>query len=78
MARLTHATTGVTVDVADALVERLGREWKPEGAVPEGAPSEAWKLADLHAYAQEHDVDLNGATKKADIVAAITAASEAE
>lgn len=35
------------------------------------------KVAELKAYASEHGIDLGEATKKADIVAAITAA-EAE
>ncbi|GII98383.1 hypothetical protein CLV28_0706 [Sediminihabitans luteus] len=44
-------------------------------AVPDGDPTETWKADQLKAYAAEHDVDLAGATKKADVLAAILAAT---
>lgn len=45
---------------------------------PQGEPSESWKADALKAYAAEHGIDLAGATKKADIVAAITAATSGD
>jgi len=47
---------------------------EPKAPFPDGAPSEAWKSAELKAFAKAHDVDLGSASNKADIVAAITAA----
>ncbi|MDO5502147.1 MAG: hypothetical protein Q4G67_03125 [Actinomycetia bacterium] len=37
------------------------------------APSESWTVAQLRAYADEHDVDLGEATRKADILDALAA-----
>ena len=34
-------------------------------------PDESWTVADLRAYAKAHDIDLEGATVKADILDAI-------
>lgn len=34
-------------------------------------PSAAWKVSDLREYAQENEIDLGGATTKAEILAAI-------
>ena len=34
-------------------------------------PDEDWTIADLRAYAKANDIDLHGATSKADILAAI-------
>lgn len=36
-------------------------------------PDDSWKLADLKAYADAHQIDLGDASKKADILAAIEA-----
>ncbi|HEY9415448.1 MAG TPA: hypothetical protein VIQ30_11865 [Pseudonocardia sp.] len=36
------------------------------------APSLSWTVPDLRAYAELHDIDLGDATKKADILKAIT------
>lgn len=44
-------------------------------AAPEGAPSDAWTVAQLTDYAKREEIDLGGATKKADILAAIQAAN---
>ncbi len=44
-----------------------------EATEPEG-DLEDLKVADLKAYAKDHDVDLDGATRKDDILAAIRAA----
>ena len=35
-------------------------------------PSDSWTVADLRAYAELHDIDLGDATKKADILKAVT------
>lgn len=40
--------------------------------VPEGDPSDAWTNAQLTQYAADQDIDLGGATVKADILTAIT------
>lgn len=63
------------------LMRRYHEKPSPDEAVavpefPDGAPDESWKVAELQAYAQAHDVDLGGATKKADMVAAIAAAAK--
>jgi hypothetical protein len=47
-----------------------------EPAGPEGEPSEAWTVAQLTDYAKREEIDLGGATKKADILSAIKAASQ--
>lgn len=43
---------------------------------PENGPDESWKNADIEAYAADNGVDLDGATKKADMLAAIAAAQK--
>jgi hypothetical protein len=47
---------------------------KPDGS-PEEVDLESMTIADLTALAETNDYDLGGATKKADIIAAITAAA---
>lgn len=76
MARYKNVTTGVVVEVADDLV--LGSEWGPEGgtAAKSESPDKSWKVDELKAYASEKSIDLGAATKKEDILAAISAASE--
>lgn len=37
-------------------------------------PSEAWTVKRLRSYADTHDIDLGGASVKADILTAVTAA----
>lgn len=78
MARLKHATSGVIVSVADGAVGRLGSEWGPVNAERSDSPDSSWKVADLKAYAEENSIDLGEATKKDDIVAAITASGSGE
>ena len=46
---------------------------KPQ--LPEGDPSEAWKVDELKAFAEQRNIDLGEATKKADILAVILAAA---
>jgi len=45
--------------------------------IPDGDPAESWKGDELKAYAAAHEIDLKGATTKADMVAAIQAAKAA-
>jgi len=47
-------------------------------ALPEGTPSDSWTVAQLKEYAAQEEVDLTGAEKKADILAAIQAATPAQ
>lgn len=41
-------------------------------------PDDSWTNADIRAWAEDNKVDLGGATKKADMLAAITAGTEEE
>jgi len=69
--------TGSVVNVDDDLAARIGATWKPlDGSeeVPEGTPTESWKVPELRAYAAEHDIDLGDAKKKDEILAAIAGA----
>jgi hypothetical protein len=43
---------------------------------PEGEPSDSWTVAQLTDYAKREEIDLGGATRKADILSAIQAASQ--
>lgn len=73
----------VPVSVAKEYEKRLGAPEEPEAEVEgeeeptEGpsVPDETWKVADLKAFAQDNEVDLGDATKKADILAAIRTAT---
>ena len=47
------------------------------GSFPDGDPSDDWKVDELRAWADAHDVDLDDAKKKADILAAIELAKDA-
>lgn len=78
MSKFENLKTGVVVSVDDSKDDRFNSGWKPAGAPdprPLGAPDSSWKVADLKAHAEENGIDLGDATKKEDIVAAITAAS---
>lgn len=59
------------VEVGDHLVA------VPSQSFPLGDPDDDWKVAELRAWAAVHDVDLDDATKKADILAAIELAKDA-
>lgn len=39
--------------------------------MPEQVPNDDWTVPHLREYAKAHDIDLGGATKKADILKAI-------
>jgi len=43
-------------------------------AAADSEPSESWTVPQLRAYAEERQIDLGDATKKADILAALTEA----
>lgn len=50
----------------------------PEEVVDEApaAPDESWKVADIRQWAEDNEVDLGGATKKADLLAAVASADK--
>ena len=45
---------------------------------PEGTPDGTWKNAEIEDWAADNGVDLGGATKKADMLSAISAATKEE
>jgi sialic acid synthase SpsE len=49
-----------------------------KAVLTEGAPDETWKNAAIKDWAEDHGVDLGDATKKADMLAAISDASTKE
>lgn len=71
--RYRHVTSGALVSVRDD--KAMGSEWEDAGA-PERSesPDSSWKVADLKAYAADNGIDLGDATKKDEIVAAISSA----
>lgn len=79
-------TTGITLDApGDATVdgENVGGGTTPSPpdpgfsvpTDPAGTPSSDWTNAEIESYAKANNIDLDGATKKADMLAAIEAAS---
>lgn len=71
--RYRHVTSGAVVSVRDDKV--LGSEWGPVDAASRSeSPDSTWRVADLKAHAADHGIDLGEATKKDDILTAITAA----
>ena len=84
MPKLKHAHSGRTITVtSDRVAFYTPHGWKkvaepaPAPAFPEGVPTTEWKVDELKAYAAEHGIDLD-ASKKADILAEITAAKPVE
>lgn len=73
MAEYVHVQSGARVSVADGKV--LGVDFVPadEAIASERseAPDKSWKVAELKAYAEEHEIDLGAATNKEDILTAI-------
>lgn len=61
-----HGQTTPAVDQAD---ER-GPDPVEQG-LPDGDPGEHWTVTQLEQYAADHGIDLAGATRKADVLAAI-------
>ena len=53
----------------DAAPEAAAQSADGEDAT--STPDESWTVADLREYAKANDIDLHGATSKADILAAI-------
>ena len=75
------AEVGSEHDVDEALAQRLitrgvAEEVKPKPAAPPKSetPDDTWTVKELQAFAEEHEIDLGDASKKADILAAIEAA----
>lgn len=84
MPRRKHVVSGVIVSVSDDTAARLDADWvDPEagdtvgtGATPperSATPDDSWKLDELKAYAEEHDVALTDARSKDKVLADITA-----
>lgn len=77
MPRLRNALTGAVMAVSEATATRLGSEWADADAKARTeSPDSTWKVADLKAYAADKGIDLEDATKKEDVLAAITASAE--
>lgn len=64
---------------AAGLVDELANADGPQVLTPgpDETPDESWKVDELKAYAEQHNIDLGDATKKADILDAIRAAEAA-
>lgn len=70
---LVHSTKGTRITVAASLAPRM-LGFAPADktpAQPVGDPDESWTLAQLNAYANQNNVDLGGATRKADVLDAL-------
>ena len=79
MPRFTNRVSGSVVNVSEAEAEHLGPDYAPTQDKPRSeSPDATWKVADLKAHAEEQGIDLGEATKKEDILTAITAASNPE
>jgi hypothetical protein len=68
---------GTRLRVSEALAPKM-RGYKVDSAAPADGdtPSESWTATKLKAYAAANDIDLAGATRKADILDAIAAAAD--
>lgn len=64
------------VTYVDGTKPEVGEDGIP--VVEAKTPDESWKNADIVAYAEENNIDLGGATKKSDMLAAITADTKEE
>jgi len=53
-------------------------ETEKSGLSESATPDDSWKNADIKAWAEHHGVDLGDATKKADMLAAISVADTKE
>jgi len=62
---------GSVVVVDEEFAARLGAQYRPFSEVPEGDPGESWTVAQLRAFAEANGIDIAGATKKDDILAAV-------
>lgn len=79
---VTTTRTGyiVPVEVAERYGAMVRGETEPveQSTDAEGEPDDTWKNADIEKYAGDHGIDLGGATKKADMLAAIATAKNKE
>lgn len=80
---LKHPGKGRQVIVPENVAESyISQGWvvpgSPTPAEQDSAPSKSWKVDELKAYANEHGINLGDATKKADILTVIEAASSVE
>lgn len=76
MSRFIQDGTGVVVSVADEKDDRFASGWKPFSGAPaeESDSLETLKVPELKQFAADNGIELDGATKKADILAIIQAA----
>ena len=77
------APNGTIVRLSEDEAKRIGRAYRSVDGDESSeqrseVPNKSWKVDELKAYADEHEVDLGGATKKADILAVIELAAEDE
>ena len=72
-ARVRAVDEGYLVPMAVADAYTSGTTVAPQD---NDTPDDGWKNADIAAWAEAHDVDLGGASKKADMLAAIAAADK--
>lgn len=79
MPRVKSKVSGAVMSVSDETAARLGGEWvDADASTRSEAPDSTWKVAELVDHAAENGIDLDGATKKADVLAAIVAASDSD
>lgn len=68
---------GDTIDLPEAKARSLIQQGRAVIAGRSETPDESWTVRDLEGYASERGIRLDGASKKADILAAINATNEA-
>lgn len=73
MAEYIHTQSGARVSVADG--KQLGVGFTLVDGRSD-TPDKSWKVAELKAYAEEHDIDLGDATKKDDILAVFASVAD--
>lgn len=80
MTTVTNPKTGATVTVPDDVAESYtSRGWvRPGMPAPAEQGLDAMTVAELRAHADAQDIDLGSAKRKADIRAAIEAATQEE
>lgn len=60
---------GVVVSVSAETAALLGQDWsRQQGTVPDAS----WTVRRLREYAESHGINIGGAVKKADILAALS------
>lgn len=80
MATLQHPKTRQLITVPDDAVASYEEQgWAaPDSATLREEPTPSWLKANIAAYADEHGIDLEGATTKTAMLEAIAAARAAE